>query len=98
MTEHAVCNSQRSLEGKSVIVTGGNAGIGFECCKDFVKRGGRVILACRDRIKGANAKATIEKETGIYGKLVVMNLDLSSFQSVRNFASEFKRSNIQILP
>ena len=87
-----MCTSKRSLEGETIIVTGGNSGVGFGSCREFVKRGGRVILACRSKTKGAEAKAAIEKETGIYGQLVVMNLDLSSLQSVRNFASEFKRS------
>ena len=90
--EHAMCQSKRSLEGKTVIVTGGNSGCGLGSCKDFIRRGARVILACRNKSKGAKAKLDIEQETGVYGNLVVMIVDLASFQSVRNFAAEFKRS------
>lgn len=96
-TEHAMCESNASLEGKTVIVTGGNSGIGKESCRDFIKRGGRVIMACRSTWKGEDAKKDIENDTGIYNKLIVMNIDLSSMKSVRNFADQFKKSLLNIV-
>ncbi|CAD5126262.1 DgyrCDS14423 [Dimorphilus gyrociliatus] len=90
LTEHAICQSTRSLEGKTVIVTGGNSGIGKECCRDFIRRGARVILACRSLTRGNDAKLDIEQDTGIFGNLIVMIVDLSSLKSVRQFAKEFK--------
>ncbi|CAO3567299.1 unnamed protein product [Mortierella alpina] len=72
------------------IVTGGNAGLGLETAKALVEAGYRTIIACRSVKKGQEAVAHIEEETGIKGMAVVMPLDLSSFESIKAFALDFK--------
>ncbi|KAG8174318.1 hypothetical protein JTE90_007784 [Oedothorax gibbosus] len=52
------------MEGKVIIVTGANSGVGFETAKDLARRKGRVILACRDKTRGTNAAESIIRETG----------------------------------
>lgn len=77
------------LTGKVIIVTGANSGIGYEAAKEFARKGARTILACRSMDKAQAALAQIQTE--ISGAPVeFMPLDLSSLQSVREFAALFK--------
>lgn len=60
---NAFCLSRRRLEGKTVIVSGGTAGIGLEIAKDLAHRGARVIIACPYENEGVEARHQIVKET-----------------------------------
>lgn len=82
-----ICKCSRHLVGKVVIVTGGNAGIGYETARDLAERGARVILACRNEGRGTKARDQIIAQTGnedVHFKL----MDLASFASVRKFADD----------
>lgn len=46
------------MEGKTVIVTGGNNGIGKETARELAKMGARIILACRNLETGKKALGT----------------------------------------
>ncbi|MBS4013151.1 MAG: SDR family NAD(P)-dependent oxidoreductase [Bacteroidetes bacterium] len=87
-----------SQEGKIVVITGGNSGLGFETAKAFAMKGAEVVIACRAIDKGNAAKESILKETPD-AKIVVMALDLMSLSSVRSFAENFKQkySRLDIL-
>lgn len=77
------CPSRRTIPNKVVIITGANKGIGYETAKELSRRGGRVILACRDLNKGQKAADEIHSETG--HEVVAKYLDLASFRSIRAF-------------
>ena len=80
------------LAGKVYIVTGGNSGIGLETVTQLARQGASVVLACRRPLVGQKAKASIE-QTGVRGKVEVMELDLSSLESVRSFAQRFLKNH-----
>lgn len=86
-----VCRCKGKLDGKTVIVTGANTGIGRETALNLAGRGARVILACRNLSKGEKAAVEIQSRTG-NKKVVVKELDLASLKSVRKFAREINET------
>jgi NAD(P)-dependent dehydrogenase (short-subunit alcohol dehydrogenase family) len=82
-----------SFTGRTVVITGGNTGLGFEAALHFVRLGAsRVIIACRTLSKGLSAKTTIEEKTGCAPEIVqVWELSLSSYASVKAFAEKANR-------
>jgi retinol dehydrogenase 12 len=76
------------LDGRTYMVTGGNAGIGFATARDLARRGGRVHIACRSKAKGGAAVAAIRAETGS-DQVNVLHLDLADLASVRQCARDF---------
>ncbi|XP_067000508.2 retinol dehydrogenase 11 isoform X2 [Anabrus simplex] len=79
------CRSKKRMNGKTVIVTGANSGIGKETARDLARRGARVILACRNLKLGKEAQDEIIETTG-NKNVVLYKLDLASLSSVREFA------------
>ncbi|XP_041483156.1 retinol dehydrogenase 11-like [Lytechinus variegatus] len=84
------CHSNARMDGKTVIITGCNTGIGKETAKDLAKRGARVIMACRNMEKAKAAQLDIIRESGS-SNVVVKRLDLASMKSIREFSDEIKR-------
>ncbi|MEO2077613.1 MAG: oxidoreductase [Bacillus sp. (in: firmicutes)] len=80
----------KTLEGKKIIITGANSGIGYEAAKALSKSGAEVVLAVRNEEKGKVAVESIFKEIP-HAKVVVMRLDLADLTSVRDFVEEFKK-------
>ena len=93
-----VCRSKAMLDGKTVIITGGNTGIGKETAIDLAKRNARVILACRSQEKGKKAEMDVRRESGS-SNVHFHHLDLSSFASIKKFSKEIlsEESRIDIL-
>src|SRR5271157_2630057 len=76
------------LSGKTIVVTGGNSGIGYEAALEFARKRAEVILACRDLGKARTAADQISASSPS-AKVEVMELDLSNLASVRGFADAF---------
>jgi NAD(P)-dependent dehydrogenase (short-subunit alcohol dehydrogenase family) len=56
--------TQKVLENKVSVVTGGNRGLGFEVCKQLAQLGSRVILTSRNSESGIQAKTAL-KQVGL---------------------------------
>ena len=82
-----VCRSKARLDGKTVVITGGNTGIGLETAVDLAKRNARVILGCRSVERGERAAVEVRKRSG-NDNVVFVQLDLASLDSVRKFAAK----------
>jgi retinol dehydrogenase-12 len=76
------------LAGRTFLVTGGNAGVGYATAIDLARRGGRVHIAGRSKEKCEAAVASIKAATGSDQVFLVM-LDLASLDSVRAGARAF---------
>ncbi|KAI4217444.1 MAG: hypothetical protein LQ351_000039 [Letrouitia transgressa] len=77
----------KSAQGQTVVVTGANVGLGLEAARHFTRLGAaRVILGVRSLEKGEAAKASIEKTTGRKHVVEVWQVDLGSFESVKEFS------------
>lgn len=90
-----VCRSKARLDGKTVIITGANTGIGKETAIDLASRGAKVILACRDVMRAERAATDIMKKSNNQN-VVVKILDLASLDSIRKFANNINKSEPKI--
>ncbi len=72
------------------MVTGANSGIGKATAAGLAEMGATVILVCRNREKGEAALSETKEKSG-NNSLDLMLADMSSMQSVRQLASEFRR-------
>jgi len=81
------------IAGKTVLLTGGNAGIGKAAAIELVRRGAEVVITARDSVKGEAAEASIREEvTNGAGSISWRLLDLASFTSIRDFAAGFEEN------
>ncbi|MCJ1391038.1 hypothetical protein MMC18_003899 [Xylographa bjoerkii] len=89
---------ETDFSGQTVIITGSNTGLGLEAARHITRLNAeKVILAVRSIEKGEKAKHSIEESTGRRGAVEVWSLDLSSYESVKEFvkkAESLKRLDV----
>jgi len=72
---------------KTAVVTGANAGLGFETTRAIARQGYRVVMACRNLAKAEEAKRKLlQDDPGL--DLVILQLDISELSSVQKFAEQ----------
>jgi NAD(P)-dependent dehydrogenase (short-subunit alcohol dehydrogenase family) len=77
------------MQGNVCIVTGSNSGIGRETALALAAMDATVVMAVRNRERGEKARIEIIEETGNKATDLMM-CDVSSADSIRLFANEFK--------
>lgn len=90
-----ICKSKSRMDGKTVIITGCTSGIGKETARDIAKRGARLIMACRNTDTANQLKGEFVKESN-NSNIVVRKLDLSSLQSIREFARQINQEESRL--
>uniref|UniRef100_A0A069DST5 Putative dehydrogenase with different specificities related to short-chain alcohol dehydrogenase n=1 Tax=Panstrongylus megistus TaxID=65343 RepID=A0A069DST5_9HEMI len=90
-----ICKSEKKMNGKTVIITGANSGIGYETALDIAKRGARVIMACRNLELAQKARDEIATKSK-NDNVIVRQLDLSSLKSIRDFAREINTNETKL--
>ncbi len=78
------------LSGKTVVITGGNSGIGLETAVALAGMGATVAITARNPAKGATALADITARSGS-NAVHVVPLDLASLASVRACAADLQQ-------
>jgi len=77
-----------SLAGKTYVITGANAGAGFEATRVFLSKGAKVVMLNRSAEKSTAAIATLKKEFGGDADVTFVLMDLAVLGSVRKAAAE----------
>ncbi|CAF2517656.1 unnamed protein product [Rotaria sp. Silwood2] len=83
------------LDRKVVLITGATSGIGIETARAMASTNAHVFITARDMRKGAQVVEDIKKTTG-NNKVEVMELDLTSLKSVRDFVTRFRQRRLPI--
>jgi NAD(P)-dependent dehydrogenase (short-subunit alcohol dehydrogenase family) len=79
-----------SQAGKTIVVTGGNAGIGYFVSEQLAGAGARIIMASRSKEKADVAAASIRARVP-GAQVEFVKLDLSSLGSIREAADKIRK-------
>ena len=77
------------LTGRTIVVTGGNTGLGKETCVRLAKLGANVIIGSRSQSRGEAAAEDVRVLSG-GGTVSSLVLDLANLKSVESFAANFQ--------
>ncbi len=88
-----------ALNGKTYVITGANAGAGYEASRAFLSKGARVVMMNRSVEKSKTAIAGLKQEFGPDADVTFVHMDLAVLASVREAAAELlkKVSSIDAL-
>ena len=77
-----------SLAGRTYVITGANAGAGFQASRILLSKGAKVVMLNRSVEKSATAMETLKQEFGEDIDVSFVRMDLAELASVREAATE----------
>jgi NAD(P)-dependent dehydrogenase (short-subunit alcohol dehydrogenase family) len=80
------------MNQKTYLITGANSGIGKAACVQILKKGYRVVMACRSEERGRKAMEDAMRQSGS-GAAELLIVDMSLMSSVRSAAREFREKH-----
>eukprot|EP00088_Acartia_fossae_P018301 TRINITY_DN2056_c0_g1_i7.p1 TRINITY_DN2056_c0_g1~~TRINITY_DN2056_c0_g1_i7.p1 ORF type:complete len:342 (-),score=48.24 TRINITY_DN2056_c0_g1_i7:539-1564(-) len=94
---HRAPTLPKTNDQKTVLITGGSKGVGLGAVKVFLKLNCDVIIGCRNV---SHAQREVEKLSGgddnVMKRVKIFPLDLSSLESVANFAQSVRELGVNI--
>lgn len=88
-------NCLHSLQGKTVLITGANSGIGFKEAETMLYLGANVVMACRNPQKAAAARDALLKDYPD-ANVTLMQLDMADFSSIDAFSKRLIEEKIDV--
>jgi len=76
-----------NLTGKTYLITGANAGAGFQAARTLLKKNASVVMLNRSADKSEAAVTALKQEFGARANVSFVRMDLASLASVRNAAA-----------
>lgn len=81
-----------SLSGKTYVITGGNAGAGFQASRILLMKGATVVMLNRSADKSNAAITDLKEEFGAGADVSFVQMDLADLASVRAAADEILKN------
>ena len=81
-------NRLGNLNGKTYVITGANAGAGFEAAKILLSKNAEVVMLNRNEKKSAKAIDRLKEQFGANAKVSFIKMDLAELSSVRHAAKK----------
>jgi NAD(P)-dependent dehydrogenase (short-subunit alcohol dehydrogenase family) len=78
------------MQGKTVLITGANSGVGLAAAIALARMGARILMICRDARRGADALDVVADAASEAGPVLLL-ADMSSQKSIRALAEEVRR-------
>lgn len=85
-----------NLAGKTYLITGANAGVGFQASRILLSKGTKVVMLNRSVEKSAAAVKDLKEELGAGAGVSFVRMDLAELASVREAAAEVLKTVPQI--
>lgn len=76
-----------ALDGKTIVITGANSGIGLIAAKALARMGATLVLACRNPERGEQARAAVAAAAG-HDRVSLVRCDLGDLADIRRAAAE----------